>query len=436
MAPYTGRSASWFSVTMAPDTVQVAIHGPETGRYWPLDVMREMPLPTESWEGRRVVVTGQGSVVLYAHVGAVAARNGASGITVKQAQGTITHTPADVRGNRIALGRITRLDRGATVVGWDLPRPPAKTRGLESLVSEIPMLVGTLDVVLAGRAPVGLYAAAAFAAVRDGVATVRALSMIDGVVVVHAVDRSRLGAAIVPVAGSDLARACGTSPTARGVALGVVGDPNCGKSVLSQAIDSARGVAGIRGWRFDCDLAAPTAEWFLELVGQDRELEARQLRDPGKLEWTPALEKAAADRLQVVKANAGLVVADLPGGRHYVDPPVRIPSTRQGLFRTADHFVLLGRDSSGHEAWRRELKTLGLTDRIYAEIVSRDPTGVPEGAVELGIDGVWRGTFSGLDRSQRMIDLLAGLAPALTAFLLPLDPESADAGNAEDSPSA
>ena len=411
---------SWYSLAAVDGAVSVTIRSPATGRYWPLAVMAEDPLPTVSWAGRRVAVTGLGPVVFYAHLGVVAARNGATSITVDQPQGSLTFagrfadTPAPAH---VCTSRVRSID--ATVVRWDLPRTPDEVLALDSLAPEVPDLDGVDSVILAGRAPVALYAAAAFAAHRAGATRIGAFSMPDGVVVVHDAIPGLVGSVLPVATDPSLAAACGASTVERGVALGVAGDPNCGKSVLSQTLDAVRVTMGGSGWRFDCDLATPTATWFLELVAQGREDDARDRRDPLKSAWTPELEARAAELLRGVKRHTALVVTDLPGGRHKLVPPVRVPVTRQALFREIDRYVLLGRDQAGITAWRAELAALGIDDRIHAEVVSRDPGARPGGSIQRDRDGIWRGTLLGLDRTQSTVELVDGLREALIPLIAP-----------------
>ncbi|GIW83344.1 MAG: hypothetical protein KatS3mg105_5151 [Gemmatales bacterium] len=49
-----------------------------------------------------------------------------------------------------------------------------------------------------------------------------------------------------------------------GILLGIVGDPNCGKSVLSRLLDTYRAIRRERGWLLDCDAAAPTPRWYFD----------------------------------------------------------------------------------------------------------------------------------------------------------------------------
>ena len=202
--------------------------------------------------------------------------------------------------------------------------------------------------------------------------------------------------------------------------LGVTGDPNCGKSVLSAALDSYREQIGCEGWKLDCDGQSPTPPWYLSLIGDER---ARQFREAQKRCWTPEMEATIAEQLRLGRELFSVLIADLPGGNHKAVPPQRLPEGRERIFAAVDTLILLERDDALSEAaWREALRPHGLDGRLAAVLRSRHPDGPPSLSV-CQEGGLWRGEVTGLDRSRSARELaeayqsgLKQLWPALRDF--------------------
>ena len=64
------------------------------------------------------------------------------------------------------------------------------------------------------------------------------------------------------------------------------------------------------------------------------------------------------------RSNLDLVLLDMPGGLHSVQPPQRIPAGREPLFHAVDAFVLLARDESARTGWIDALSRVGVADQI------------------------------------------------------------------------
>lgn len=213
----------------------------------------------------------------------------------------------------------------------------------------------------------------------------------------------------------------------RGIVVGILGDPNSGKSVFARALDVA--IARVRpawaeNWIYDCDTASPTPDWYREACqsgNPDIEESAAAARDAGKTEWTPETQRRCADDLATLRTNLDLVIADLPGGRHKdkegrkLARPLRIPDEyRAGMMRQCDAFVVLCREDRAariFEGWRTALAEHGLSDRIVARIISADPDS-PFSATGFfqREDGLVLGTVRGLDRHNPTGKLGAVLA--------------------------
>lgn len=165
----------------------------------------------------------------------------------------------------------------------------------------------------------------------------------------------------------------------KGVVVGVVGDPNSGKSVFCHMLEKAlldyKRELFPDVWRLDCDFAAPTPEWYLyqcELGNGDK---VEEVRKKVKRKWTHTAEEQIRDKLANIKRSLYLVIADLPGGIHKEgEVPRRIPAGRTTLFENVDAFVILNRpDKNSGEAWKQDLAKVGFADRILCVVDSVEP---------------------------------------------------------------
>jgi hypothetical protein len=265
---------------------------------------------------------------------------------------------------------------------------------------------GIREVVLTGRGPTWGYAALAAGAVDSDVERVLFFSPVDHLPIVC---WSRNERGPLPEPPSWLLDALGYVRDARpGVTVGVIGDPNSGKSVFSMLLErafvSARSDA-IRAFRYDCDRASPTPYWFLRMQSRGPEApDPRKLREAAKQKWTHEMEQSIAQAICRLRPYFDVVVADLPGGNHKIAPPARIPPGREVIMREIDRFVLVARDEAAVAGWREALATCDLADRLVAIVETRDP----QASLSLlplsnRTDG-WR--ITGLDRS-RVLPLLS-----------------------------
>jgi CRISPR-associated protein Csx3 len=147
--------------------------------------------------------------------------------------------------------------------------------------------------------------------------------------------------------------------------VGLIGDPNSGKSVLSWKLYHALQARGRAVYRLDCDAYAPTAGWSLGSA-TGRRLRGAYKRERG--EWRQEdVEGLAAAVRQIRRSALHLGLLDMPGGLHQgVPEPVRVPAGREELFALADAFVLLQRNDEAAAGWRQALGDHGLAGRIVA----------------------------------------------------------------------
>ena len=200
-----------------------------------------------------------------------------------------------------------------------------------------------------------------------------------------------------------------------GVVVGIIGDPNSGKSVFSRAFSMALRKSmpdRFRSWIYDCDLASPTPEWYCAMLVDADDKAAddyKAIRDSQKVSWSEAMEKRCADDLGVLRTNLDMVIADLPGGRHPKAEkgesfePERIPGeSRANMFRQCDAFVLICRKDRHDEilsGWLDALARFGLQDRVVAILDSSEPdSGFSMSALVPDANGIFCGDVRGLDR--------------------------------------
>ena len=225
----------------------------------------------------------------------------------------------------------------------------------------------------------------------------------------------------IHVTADGVCEACAVRQNSKdGVIVGILGDPNSGKSVFSRNFAlTIRNVMPhwFTSWIYDCDLASPTPEWYLN----DQEGTGEQ-RQNIKKKWTPELERKAAADLRILRHNLDLTLADMPGGKKCGEELDRIPSeTRAAMMAQCDAFIVLCRQDRQQEiydAWRLALSKYQLEDRIIARIVSADPEAGFAILSPLKTDctGEFSATVSGLDRKKDR----AAIVRVMRSGLLPL----------------
>ncbi|MDR0392321.1 MAG: hypothetical protein LBH59_10475 [Planctomycetaceae bacterium] len=188
-----------------------------------------------------------------------------------------------------------------------------------------------------------------------------------------------------------------------GLLVGIVGDPNSGKSVLAKWLYPFIKEIIPNSWQFNADAASPTTHYFLDMSKLDAEA-ADDIKNKNKIIWSHELENYLATRLRTLKQHIDVTIADLPGGKHIDAKNIheRIPEGREVMMEEIDLFIILGRKDVAEEVfagWREALRNRGLEDRVIAEIVSQDKDGNPSIKIERN-DNIFRGVASGLDRNQ------------------------------------
>lgn len=213
-----------------------------------------------------------------------------------------------------------------------------------------------------------------------------------------------------------------------GTMIGILGDPNSGKSVFSKVLGNIlRQYSDEKSiWTYDCDAAAPTSDWYIYGLQRAQTQEESDIkinaRKATKQHWTGELELKVARYMDIVKSNLDFVVADFPGGKHNEENNVheRIPSKeRAEMLKNCDYFIIIGRSDKLEciEAWKTTLADYNLADKVIAEIISKNPQNLP--VVEsYSFDGknVFHAEVCGLDRKNLTSCIVSAFCSAFKDF--------------------
>ena len=365
----------------------------------------ELRAIADRFAGRNVVATGRGPVEGYFAVGYYATLFGAAGIVFEGADGKscFKMPTAGAQPTEKRWLRIERQKEGITVSIEKSPSTDGKWTP-EEVGYDIPVLLPTAaqSVSFTGSGATHMYLLLGVSAARAHLEDVRVVKPQNPYAIRFTPGR----------AGDTVSLSCGK----KGVVVGVIGDPNSGKSVFSRAFYMAvRSTMPkwFQPWIYDCDLASPTPDWYCEAImkAQPEAVDGyKALRDEQKVKWNPDMEARCASDLGVLRTNLDLVIADLPGGRHpkegepYFEPK-RIPDdSRASMFRQCDAFILICRKDKHDEilkGWIDAFDKYGLQDRIMAVLDSSDPeSDFSIAPLSTDANGVLMGDVRGLDRKH------------------------------------
>lgn len=397
----------WFLMKVTGETANVQFMQHQTHRFWPPAVLQDMPLPVLPPGIRNIHLEGPGSVWMYAHTAAWAVHHHAVTLTISvpQESNPISLLPY---GQSDYPGWLEITCLGAGIIGARLKEKPDHGRWAAKVLSPLDIDLNS-EVHISGRGAVWMFAAVAARAVQQRASRVSCFQLREGGFV-QTWPTTRSGQVTpLPTAWRI---PFGFPETPDGWVLGICGDPNSGKSVLSYAIDLVRTDMGLVGWRLDCDGGSPTPPWYRDMVNQGRVEEGRALRSSQKRSWSGPMEQEIARQIENSRQSLDLLVADLPGGIHHTDAaPERVPVGREELFKRIHSFLILGRQGvdGWAEGWLWALEQHGLSNRVIGILTSSRPMDPPSLRWTDQRRGLWRGEIQGLDRQKRYRELLAGL---------------------------
>jgi hypothetical protein len=364
----------WYKISCPAESGCTVSFQPSEGPLWEPEVVATDPLPTAAFHAKRVLIEGKGPMWMYAHTAAMAVRGGASRILVYQPQleEPVLIYPIQAADRLDSAWLQHREDEsGGSIVTFQSPEPGSQWSPV--LLPCLLEAAGFWDpglLTLTGPAANWMYAAATALAATDPNRLIVYFSPKEGRAIL-----------LTPLPGRSVDIPPSPSliqhPGARGKVVGVLGDPNSGKSVLSILLTYGFEHARLKPvWRLDCDHAAGTPQWYLHLLEKNRTADATQLRETQKRPWTTEAERTLATQLNHCANSLKWTIADFPGGIHKGGPIQRIPKGRDVLLRPADHFIILARPDrpESEDGWRDELAKHGLADRILGVVTSSDPT--------------------------------------------------------------
>jgi hypothetical protein len=399
--------SDWYGVEQVSTESFVLRFKQSSGRFWPVDIHRLQPLRLPPFVGKNITLMGPGPVWMYAHAAATLVRG-----KIKEIRASTLHQGEIVVFPNIAPRRPS-VSRPRWV-NWAFQHPqtevrlqvPERSVLLEpgDFMAEIHTtspIGGERNLVIQGRGSTWMYAAIGAAAAEAGYENITCV-----------IPRESKG---IVVFGRDISGMIDQPAVERGVVLGVVGDPNSGKSVLAKLLNEAARLLSITSCKLDCDAASPTPDWYIHLARRDEQT-ANCLRQQSKLGWTSDMEKTLAESIRSCRSQQRLTIADLPGGNHRVCPRQRIPPGREVLFQEIDRFLILGRrGSEAAEGWRTQLEHFGWDDRVIAILESRSPEN--DCQIEWSnFEEPWTGWVQGLDRTLNLSSALDATEGQLGRF--------------------
>ena len=339
-----------------------------------------------------VVISGKAPIFIYMFAALRLFQSGARSILIKQAQmdsplrvfpiensATATHC-------RAAISTVRTIGDTAVCDYICHNSTPVAIEALPELTNAVPSPYDGIEIlVITGRLPIWLAAAVVISAKQKGWKTIEYL-----------MPRFGGNISLFPELrmGNELPQL-----QRNGIVIGIVGDPNSGKSVFAELLETSGVCANCDIWRYDCDYAAPTPNWYLDMMKRGREAESKELRSLCKRKWIPGAEQELVCELQNQRKYTSIIIADLPGGRHEKDVAERLPPGREILFGAIDFFIIIAKNTSGVDtgkAWIKELQKIGLDSKIILVFYSE----CPEQNLSIRhISGGWH--ISGLNRAHK-----------------------------------
>lgn len=390
---------SWYKQTIQEGLIGISFQ--QQNENWAPDILSRIPLDTRDWEGAKVRIEGKGPLWMYAHVAVLAVRARAVEVSVCQPQenNPIVVYPLSpgefdepdwldvkIRVEREALISFKRKEN----VFWSPENLPSLLKRFHEVEEKL--------ITITGPGPNWLYSAVAALLAEDSEREIHCYAPR----LPNPIRIARSHDSILEYNFVSTSEILASRGGRVGVRLGVVGDPNSGKSVFSSLLLFAfRDFVSDESWRLDCDHQAPTPDWYIRMLILGLKEEAKKLREEQKLKWTSIAEKDLAAQLNNCARTLDWVIADFPGGKHTDNEVERIPGEREVLIGAADYIIILTRDGRRNieEAWREELREHGLENKVIGVISSESPDEPLQ--LEIGkAEDIVQATIRGLKREN------------------------------------
>lgn len=364
---------------------------------------------------KNIRIRGKGSVEVYAYAVYWCAKNGCASITV-----TEFNLSRDFeiykRGNsylKVLPPWCTVNDESDSFIVSVVPSSSLDGYWGEEIISKNAscfMLAGSPKfTILTGKGSVLFYSILACSAFASGC---------ENVVVEKPLEEK-----FIAIAGSKFKKR--PHKKSCGKIIGILGDPNSGKSVFSKTLGNVlRKYSGKKSvWTYDCDAAAPTSDWYIYGLQRAKSQEDADIktnaRKAVKQKWTEDLEMKISQYMKTVKSNLDFIVADFPGGRHDEEKNIheRIPTkARAEMLKNCDCFIIIGRSDVPERIsdWKMALNEYNLADRVVAEVISKNPQINP--SVEsfyFDEEKVFHATVCGLNRENSINNIVSAFCPSL-----------------------
>lgn len=366
--------------------------------FWEVEEIAGTPWPKGiRFDGMTVMLEGQASQWIYAYCAIKVVELGAEKIIIFQPQLSDSVCIYPINGGVSGCNWFSADRIEPDGIWLELISPPVDELWEKGVLSDLPDLfasekfIGIRTITITGQASIWMAVAVAVNVWVKGIKQVKLFA-----------PRNNVSIQVSP----ELKRT-NEKPVTRKVAgtvIGVVGDPNSGKSVFSHLLYKACRESGLQVWRYDCDAASSTPDWYMQMRRQCRDKEAKELRVGNKRQWTAELEAGTALTIDYLKRYYGLIIADVAGGIHKEGEPSeaaqRIPPGRELIMRQIDAFIVLSlpeRDSG--KWWRRDLALHRMDGKIVAELVTTSPERPLSLVLEdNSTDSILHGRITGLQR--------------------------------------
>lgn len=329
-------------------------------------------------KGKDIRIKGKGSIEIYAYSAYWCAKMDCESITIYDFN--LSRDIEIYRKGKTYADTMPQwcsiTEKSDSIVASVIPSSSPDGRWAEDSISKNAFCFiyskNTSPVILTGRGSLLFYSIMACSA---------AISNCENVVIEKPTEKN-----FITIAGSLFQSSSQNRKT--GTMIGILGDPNSGKSVFSKVLGNIlRQYSEEKSiWTYDCDAAAPTSDWYIYGLQRAQTQEESDIkinaRKATKQKWTGELELKVAKNMGIVKSNLDLVVADFPGGKHNEEKNIheRIPSKeRAEMLKNCDYFIIVGRSDKLEciEAWKTTLANYNLADKVIAEIISKNPQSLP-----------------------------------------------------------